>query len=186
MYQLQADRSLGALAVFASLAGLVIFIFLLYNVYLIATGVTTNENFKWEDIGEMVQRRELVELQEVDAAGNAVGPPMYEQRDRRHPSHPRYVASLPQQQQQQQQQQGKLASQRNKAQIASDKEPALMKEQLITRMKDITNIYDEGVMRNIMSLLFPPSLEAGQSTVGRGRGGQTAMQKRVQKGRRGA
>ncbi|KAF9199002.1 hypothetical protein BGZ49_010934, partial [Haplosporangium sp. Z 27] len=89
LYQMQTDRTLGALGVFAGLAGLVIGIFFIYNLYLIARGVTTNESFKWEDIGEMIHRRELVELTEVDSAGVPIGPTIYEQRDRRHPRHPR-------------------------------------------------------------------------------------------------
>ncbi|KAG0006107.1 hypothetical protein BGZ65_009321, partial [Modicella reniformis] len=90
MYQMQTDKSLGALAIFAGLAGLVIFIFLIYNLYLIATGVTTNENFKWEDIGEMIYGGELFEVQEIDPAGMLIGPKRYEQRDRLHPRHPRH------------------------------------------------------------------------------------------------
>jgi len=141
---------LGALAIFASLAGLVIFIFFIYNLYLIATGVTTNESFKWEDIGEMIYRRELVEVMETDVNGEQFGPKRYEQRDRRHPSHPRYVAPPPPQQPQQQQQEQRRPPPPSRPTI----------ERVITRMKEIENIYDRGVKENLNSILWPPSLDS--------------------------
>ncbi|KAF9116095.1 hypothetical protein BGX27_004893 [Mortierella sp. AM989] len=199
LYQMQTDRSLGALGVFATLAGLVIFIFLLYNIYLIATGVTTNESFKWEDIGEMIHRRELVECTEVDPAGVPIGPTIYEQRDRRHPRHPRYVGPSPQQQQQQQQQpqqpqqplqplqpqQSQQSQQQGQIQSAAQgPRKILTREQVITKMRDINNIYDQGVKANIKSILWPPSLDATASSGGRG--SKQTLYERVQKSRKGA
>lgn len=143
---MQTDKSLGALAIFASLAGLVIFIFFIYNLYLIATGVTTNESFKWEDIGEMIYRRELVEVIEKDANGEQFGPKRYEQRDRRHPSHPRYAGPPPSEQPQQQQPQQR-------------RPPRPTVEHVISKMKEIDNIYDRGVKENLSSILWPPSLD---------------------------
>ncbi|KAF9346273.1 hypothetical protein BGX26_002243 [Mortierella sp. AD094] len=192
IYQMQTDRSLGALGVFAALAGLVIFIFFIYNLYLIATGVTTNESFKWEDIGEMIHRRELVELTEVDSAGVPIGPTSYEQRDRRHPKHPRYIGPPPQQQPQQQSQpqpqqqvqQQFQQQQQPQMQIPSSPRQALMREQVITKMKDINNIYDQGVKANIASILWPPSFVATTSPAGRGP--KKTLYERVQKAKKGA
>lgn len=142
---MQEDKSLGALGVFASLAGLVVFIFFIYNIYLIATGVTTNESFKWEDIGEMIYRRELVEVQDISPEGVPVGPKKYEQRDRRHPSHPRYVPPP----------QPSQPSSPPKQQDGYTTE-----ERVITKMRQIDNIYDMGAKANIASILFPPVLTA--------------------------
>ncbi|KAF9328495.1 hypothetical protein BG006_008319 [Podila minutissima] len=141
-YQMQEDKSLGALGVFASLAGLVIFIFFIYNIYLIATGVTTNESFKWEDIGEMIYRRELVEVQDISPEGRPVGPKKYEQRDRRHPSHPRYIPP----------------AQPSPAPAPKQDTGYMTQEHVITKMREIDNIYDMGVKANIASILFPPVL----------------------------
>lgn len=142
---MQTDKSLGALGVFASLAGLVIFIFLFYNIYLIATGVTTNESFKWEDIGEMIYRKELVEVIETDAAGKQIGPKRYEQRDRRHPSHPRYVGPP-------------VHEQPSPKQTPSSRQ-VIEVEKVIGKMREIDNIYDQGVVANIKSIVFPPNLD---------------------------
>lgn len=139
---MQEDKSLGALGVFASLAGLVVFIFFIYNIYLIATGVTTNESFKWEDIGEMIYRRELVEVQDISPEGQSVGPKKYEQRDRRHPSHPRYIPP----------------TQPSPAPAPKQDTGYASQERVITKMREIDNIYDMGVKANIASILFPPVL----------------------------
>ncbi|KAG0083862.1 palmitoyltransferase swf1 [Podila epicladia] len=152
IYQMQEDKSLGALGVFASLAGLVIFIFFIYNIYLIATGVTTNESFKWEDIGEMIYRRELVEVQDISPEGRPVGPKKYEQRDRRHPSHPRYIPP----------------AQPSPAPAPKQDTGYTTQEHVITKMREIDNIYDMGVKANISSILFPPLLtvsDKGRSAV---------------------
>jgi len=159
---MQTDRSLGALGVFASLAGLVIFIFLIYNLYLIATGVTTNESFKWEDIEEMISRRELVEMIETDATGNQIGPKRYEQRDRRHPSHPRYVGPSVQEQQQKQQQKQSPKQAQSSRQVVEV-------EKVIGKMKEIDNIYDEGVVANLKSIFWPPNLDIPTSSAAKGR-----------------
>ncbi|KAF9430446.1 hypothetical protein BGZ94_006794 [Podila epigama] len=153
IYQMQVDKGLGALGVFATLAGLVIFIFFMYNLYLIATGVTTNESFKWEDIGEMIYRRELVEVQDVNLEGVAIGPKRYEQRDRRHPSHLRYIPPQPRSPQQQQQQaQSRMRSSEQDDEVLEYRTV----ERVITKMSEIDNLYDEGVRKNLRSILFPP------------------------------
>ncbi|KAF9929175.1 hypothetical protein FBU30_001788 [Linnemannia zychae] len=153
IYQMQTDKSLGALGVFAFLAGLVIFFFFIYNIYLIATGVTTNESFKWEDIGEMIYRKELVEIIETDAAGTQIGPKRYEQRDRRHSSHPRYV--------------GPPATPTPPPQSpkqAQSAEQVVEVEKVIGKMREIDNIYDQGVVANIKSIIWPPNLDQALAT----------------------
>ncbi|KAG0216285.1 hypothetical protein BGX28_004651 [Mortierella sp. GBA30] len=190
-YQMQTDKSLGALGVFALLAGLVVFIFFLYNIYLVATGVTTNESFKWEDIGEMIHRRELVEVTEVDVEGTPIGPKQYEQRDRRHPSHPRYVAPLPQQQPQQGPKQDQ-PQQAQQSQNHAKTRQIRVQERVVLKMKEIDNIYDQGVGANISSILWPPSLDGPKALNGMprlrtaGRGSNGTMQDRVKKSKKGA
>ncbi|KAG0336135.1 hypothetical protein BG004_008181 [Podila humilis] len=157
IYQMQEDKSLGALGVFATLAGLVIFIFFLYNIYLVGTGVTTNESFKWEDIGEMIYRRELVEVQDIDPTGVPVGPKKYEQRDRRHPSHPRYVPPA----------QSSTTSKKQQQHSPAMPPGYSMTENVITKMREIDNIYDMGFKANIASILFPPVLAVTERTARR-------------------
>ncbi|KAG0046493.1 palmitoyltransferase swf1 [Gryganskiella cystojenkinii] len=188
VYQMQSDKSLGALAIFASLAGLVIFIFFIYNIYLIATGVTTNESFKWEDIGEMIYRRELVEVYETDENGTQVGPTQYEQRDRRHPSHPRYVpppVSSDQEHHQQQQQQ--LQQQQQHSQQRPKQRPARPTvDRVVTKMKEINNIYDRGVWENLRSILLPPLLASSPSASASSRRAGLSVQDRVKKSKKSA
>ncbi|KAF9583644.1 hypothetical protein BGW38_008955 [Lunasporangiospora selenospora] len=174
IYQMQLDRSLGALGVFASLAGLVVFLFFLYNLYLVATNVTTNESFKWEDVGELLYRGEFVEVTEYDPTGTQVGPRRYEVRDRRHPSHPQYTG-LPAPQQAQNQARTGQAGANNGFTVV---------ENVIRSKREIVNIYDQGVRENIRSVLWPPSLEAAGSQGGSR--GQRTIQERVKKSMKGA
>jgi hypothetical protein len=199
---MQTDKSLGALGVFAGLAGLVIFIFFVYNLYLIATGVTTNENFKWEEVGEMIHARQIIEITEVDEAGVPNGSTRYEQRDRRHPSHPYSVlAQQKQQQQQQQQPQQPQQPQQQQQPPQQQQQPQAphnvpssgqenhkprqrVRETVITKLRDLNNIYDEGVKENIKTILWPPSLDPSPSA--QRRNGRKSIYERVQKSRKGA
>jgi len=182
---MQIDKSLGALGIFAGLAGLVIFVFFIYNLYLVATGVTTNENFKWEEIGEMIYGRQIIELQEVDQAGTPVGPKRFEQRDPRHPSHPYNTRPSPPQQEQQEQQQEQQPQQH--AQPLSQESlaagQASTRQRVITKPTEIDNIYDQGVKENIKTILWPPSLDPTPSAR---RNGRRSIYERVQKSRKGA
>ncbi|CAG8437692.1 15522_t:CDS:2 [Acaulospora morrowiae] len=53
------ERVLGALGIFTTLVGGVVLIFLCYQFYLIFSGKTANESFKWDDLEEIIMDREL-------------------------------------------------------------------------------------------------------------------------------
>ncbi|KAJ3136384.1 hypothetical protein HK100_001713 [Physocladia obscura] len=50
MYLAQVEAVLIALGLFAFMAGVIVFVFTLYNLYLVSSGQTANESFKWEDL----------------------------------------------------------------------------------------------------------------------------------------
>ncbi|KAG9299539.1 hypothetical protein G9A89_020710 [Geosiphon pyriformis] len=59
LYLIHQERLLGSLGVFAFLVGVVVFVFLCYQLHLIYCGTTTNEGFKWEDLEEIILAGEL-------------------------------------------------------------------------------------------------------------------------------
>ncbi|KAF9971943.1 palmitoyltransferase swf1 [Actinomortierella ambigua] len=190
--QMQTDRSLGALVIFATLAGLVVFVFFIYNLYLIALGMTTNESFKWEDIHEYVYRNELVVVMDRALAKQYKAERIegkkpknkserlnnsllrYELRDRRHPRHPHYIGkkAVPSNGQPQQGQ-------------ASSAEPAPIPlesmglvEHTVQSMKEIDNLYHEGVWTNFVHLLFPEDLNAPRFDMNEGGRSKRGKQKK--------
>ncbi|KAG0231071.1 putative palmitoyltransferase zdhhc4 [Actinomortierella wolfii] len=186
-YQMQTDRSLGALGIFALLAGLVIFVFFIYNLYLIALGMTTNESFKWEDISEYIYRGELVVVMDRALArqyrterieGNRSKDKSewldssllrYELRDRRHPSHPHYI--------------GKKSTVQDQSTSATVPPPIPFEsmglvEHTVQSMKEIDNLYHEGVWNNFVKLIFTEDLNAPRRNTNEGGRGKKNKQKK--------
>lgn len=65
MVVLQELPLLGALGLFASIASIIVYLFLSYHIHLIASGKTTNESFKWEDLHyDLAEYRKQVAEQE--------------------------------------------------------------------------------------------------------------------------
>ncbi|KAL1926824.1 hypothetical protein VTP01DRAFT_5470 [Rhizomucor pusillus] len=62
---LQKDRIIGSIGILATVAAFVVFLFLLYQLYLIGIGMTTNEAFKWELVEDAIDRGDLF-VQEED------------------------------------------------------------------------------------------------------------------------
>ncbi|KAJ3197363.1 hypothetical protein HK101_004239 [Irineochytrium annulatum] len=62
MYIVQLELHLCALGLFAGLAGLVVFIFMLYQLSMVVRGFTTNESFKWEDLDYDIRTGSLTEI----------------------------------------------------------------------------------------------------------------------------
>ncbi|KAG0227627.1 hypothetical protein BGW42_002800 [Actinomortierella wolfii] len=187
VYQMQTDRSLGALGIFALLAGLVIFVFFIYNLYLIALGMTTNESFKWEDISEYIYRGELVVVMDRALArqyrterieGNRSKDKSewldssllrYELRDRRHPSHPHYI--------------GKKSTAQDQSTSAAVPPPIPLEsmglvEHTVQSMKEIDNLYHEGVWNNFVKLIFTEDLNAPRRNTNEGGRGKKNKQKK--------
>ncbi|KAI8081988.1 DHHC palmitoyltransferase-domain-containing protein [Gilbertella persicaria] len=62
LYVLHHDRILGAIGILGAVVSAVVFIFFLYQLYLAARGVTTNEAFKWELVEDSIVRGELYKM----------------------------------------------------------------------------------------------------------------------------
>ncbi|KAI8347635.1 DHHC palmitoyltransferase-domain-containing protein [Choanephora cucurbitarum] len=59
LYVLHHDRVIGAIGILGAVVSSVVSIFFLYQLYLAARGVTTNEAFKWELVEDSIDRGEL-------------------------------------------------------------------------------------------------------------------------------
>ncbi|KAJ2959832.1 hypothetical protein NQZ79_g4769 [Umbelopsis isabellina] len=59
LYVLQEDRIIGALGILCAVVNVIVFCFTLYQLYLSARGMTTNEAFKWEMVQDAIYRGEI-------------------------------------------------------------------------------------------------------------------------------
>ncbi|KAI9260052.1 DHHC palmitoyltransferase-domain-containing protein [Helicostylum pulchrum] len=62
LHVLHNDRIIGAIGILAAVVSVVVFIFLIYQLYLAGRGITTNEAFKWELVEESVNRGDLFKI----------------------------------------------------------------------------------------------------------------------------
>jgi len=129
MYILNTDLMLAMLLMFLVLCGSILLIFLMYHVYLVSVGTTSNESFKWEDIRDRLREEgQLVvtedyhpfvngsdESSSSSSGGNAAG-----------------------------------GSKRKKKKESTQ-------DRIITEPNQIRNIYNKGVLSNIKEALFPYS-----------------------------
>ncbi|KAJ3330137.1 hypothetical protein HDU76_006369 [Blyttiomyces sp. JEL0837] len=60
----QREVALTALGVFAGMAGLIVMLFLFYQISLVMSGKTTNEVFKWEDLEYDIKSKTIAEIPE--------------------------------------------------------------------------------------------------------------------------
>ncbi|KAI8899928.1 DHHC palmitoyltransferase-domain-containing protein [Globomyces pollinis-pini] len=61
-YLMRLKPFAGALALFAGLASLIVWLFFFYQLYLIKNGTTTNETFKWEDLDAAIKAKQITEI----------------------------------------------------------------------------------------------------------------------------
>jgi len=149
LFLIHHERVLGVLGIFALLVGLVILIFLCYQLSLVYYGTTSNEAFKWEDMEEIIMTGELwvfekdteeeskrrkkknKEVSEVKGRTTAV---YWIQSARQRKNKPSEGESE--------------ANGENSKQIGRQ----------VKSMSEVRNIYDKGLWGNFKEALFPPSL----------------------------
>jgi hypothetical protein len=128
MFLMQLHPLLGALAIFAPLAGAIVYLFLQYQLYLIMTGVTTSESFKWEDISEAIHHKRITTISPHVLRFNQEYKPGKTLQD-----------FLPKE--------------------LKGKKIDFEKDQVsLTDVKQLRNIYHQGVMRNFWDIFFPKKL----------------------------
>ena len=144
MYFLTTDLLLSMLLLFAVLCGLILFLFLAYHVYLVASGTTTSETFKWEDVKYQIKHGEpvIIEPEGVTSNGNA-GKGEKEDKDKDKTQSGKTKKKTAQSQ-----------AQPSQTQTAASKGERIV----IDHPSKLKNIYHHGVFANIKEILFPPPL----------------------------
>ncbi|KAI8813870.1 DHHC palmitoyltransferase-domain-containing protein [Cladochytrium replicatum] len=132
----QLESWLGAVGLFIFLAGGVVLAFTGHQLYLVLTGVTTNEVFKWEDLDIAIRNGEV---REVDKR-------LYEYNQNYGKKDASRFVSVAE----------RKASKGKKKEDSSSETPQMVP---ITSIKQFRNIYDGGWYRNLMLVIFPRSLK---------------------------
>jgi palmitoyltransferase ZDHHC4 len=142
------ERVLGALGIFALLVGLVIFIFMCYQLSLVYNGTTANEAFKWEDLEEIIMAGELW-VYEKDPEKEKKKKKDKEEDVRGVESKTTAVYWLQ-----------PAPRQRNRSSESESETNGGNSQQVGRQVKSISevrNLYDQGLWRNLKEALFPPS-----------------------------
>ncbi|KAI8391478.1 DHHC palmitoyltransferase-domain-containing protein [Radiomyces spectabilis] len=139
---LQRDRIIGSIGILAMVVAVVVFGFLIYQLYLTAQGLTTNEAIKWEILEDAMDCGEIVILAE-----DAPKPTPMDNKSRRR----------------------KAASPRSVSSTAAHSHDVLKPRKIYVddlskvegrnlRFEELENIYDHGMMQNLWNVFFPKSL----------------------------
>jgi len=126
LYVLQEDRIVGALGILAGVVCVIIFCFTVYQLYLCARGMTTNEAFKWELVQDGIYRGEIwkvEEKQKLNMLGRGTGTGFF-WRDFDGQSD------------------GVLSSDMKGARMVKD-------------FAEVPNMYDRGLFKNLAEVMFP-------------------------------
>jgi hypothetical protein len=127
-FLMQLHPLLGALAIFAALAGALVFLFLQYQLYLIMSGVTTSESFKWDDISEAISQKHIT----------TISPHVLRYNQKYKP--------------------GKTFQDFLPNELKGKKIDFEKDQVSLTDIHQLRNIYHQGAMRNFLDVFFPKKL----------------------------
>ncbi|KAJ3215227.1 palmitoyltransferase swf1 [Dinochytrium kinnereticum] len=139
---IMVEPLLSALALFAGIAGIVVLVFMLYQLSMVLRGLTTNESFKWDDLKYDIQTHQITTIPKD----------LYEYNQ----SHKEESVSSS----------GSKIRRRVNAKGKSGASSAPLKtfvpstddgiEQIpLTSVRQIRNIYNGGAWKNVMDMVFP-------------------------------
>ncbi|KAJ3084780.1 hypothetical protein HDU99_003478 [Rhizoclosmatium hyalinum] len=146
----QSQAVLTALGAFAFLAGLVVLGFMFYQLYLVASGRTANESFKWEDLAYDLKHGVVTEItKEVLEYNQNYGKSGSKKQNDGDAT--RNDASTA----------NENVRRRKKTKDGERKEKEEQVSDVIpfTSLKQVRNIYDRGILGNLYEALFPFNLK---------------------------
>jgi palmitoyltransferase len=147
LFLIHRERILGALGIFALLVGLVIFIFMCYQLSLVYNGTTANEAFKWEDLEEIIMAGELWVFEKDPEEEKKKKKKKNKGEDVRGRTTAVYWMQP-------------VTRQRNKSSEGEGETNGGNSKQIgrqVKSMSEVRNLYDQGLWRNFKEALFPPS-----------------------------
>ncbi|KAJ3062208.1 hypothetical protein HDU98_001903 [Podochytrium sp. JEL0797] len=152
-YIAHEEAVLTAVGTFSFLAGLVVFGFMVYQLYLVLGGRTANEAFKWEDLEYDLQHKHVTEITKAVLEYNRnFGTPAAAATDdaTKQVSLEEEAASST----------ISTATKRKKSKNQKDHDSREYEPEMIafTSLKQVRNIYDRGVWRNLYDTVFPAQI----------------------------
>ncbi|CAG8580278.1 14523_t:CDS:2 [Funneliformis caledonium] len=150
LFLIHQERVLGALGIFTLLVGLVIFIFMCYQLHLVYNGTTANEAFKREDLEEIIMDGELWVFDKEELKKHKKK--IKDKNDSKLKGKSTAVYWV----QPVRRRQNKSSEGENEAGVNGENSKQVGRQ--VKSISEICNLYDQGFWANFKEVLFPPSL----------------------------
>ncbi|SAL98369.1 hypothetical protein [Absidia glauca] len=134
---LHRDRVIGSIGILAGVITVVVFLFMIYQLYLAGRGLTTNEAFKWEVLEDAIDRGDIWIVEETQPSK----PPTTNKKSKHEKNDTKDRNAVGQ-------------SIRNRRKPATST-GTIVKEHQVTSLEEIDNIYDHGFFKNLKHIFFP-------------------------------
>ncbi|CAG8459602.1 6446_t:CDS:2 [Dentiscutata heterogama] len=172
LFLIHQERLLGALGLFAALVSVVILIFMLYQLYLVITGTTSNESFKWEDLDEIIMAGEfwVYEKEPDDSTKKSDDkePGSSVEKTSGRTTAVYWIQPRDLKQRQNNEDNGRINNEDNNKDSNredndrehNENERNSKSQQIgrqVKRLSEVKNIYDKGLWSNLREVFFPPS-----------------------------
>ncbi|CAO3586924.1 unnamed protein product [Absidia cylindrospora] len=127
---LHRDRIIGSIGILSFVITVVVFIFMVYQLYLAGRGLTTNEAFKWEMLEDAIDRGDIWIVEETLTANDSTATSSNETRQF-------------------------ARNRRQKTKPGSSNTISSIKERQVKSLDEVDNIYDLGFRKNLLQVFFP-------------------------------
>jgi len=149
------ERVLGALGIFALLVGLVIFMFMCYQLHLVYSGTTANESVKREDLEDIIIAGELWVFDKEELKKH--------KKKNKVKDVPKVKATAvywvqPARRRQNRSSEGEVEGEGEGEGEVNSGENSKQIGRQVKSISEISNLYDQGLWSNFKEVLFPPSL----------------------------
>ena len=147
---MQRESPIGGLFLLSFLIGIVMVIFLLYQLYLVFRGMTANEVFKWEDLSDAIARGKLYV---IEPEGESKEKTKKKKGAGKGEGHREIVFKDRSAKQETEEAMVGMATGRKE-----EKGEGEMVEKKIGSLAEVDNLYDRGFVENFKEVLFPKKL----------------------------
>ncbi|KAI8093380.1 DHHC palmitoyltransferase-domain-containing protein [Halteromyces radiatus] len=143
IHVLQKDRVIGSIGILSFVMGIVVFIFMVYQLYLAGRGITTNEAFKWEMLEDAIDRGDIWIIEEEEEK------PIKPKKSKKSKGSKKKNGFI-------------NDNDKGKRQFIQKRtissSTGIIQEHQVKSLEEVDNIYDHGFFRNLWNIFFPISV----------------------------